>query len=236
MLQIIDIEKSYKKFKVLKGVNLSVKKGEIKALIGENGAGKSTIVDIICGVKSKDSGTLKINGIDLSNKKDFKKNKYIMGYMPQTFTMYNDLTVKENLEYVACVYGIKNYDQTINNILKLCFLEEKQDFLAQNLSGGYRQLLSLACSIIHNPKLLILDEPTGAMDPIFRKRFWASLKDLRQNGTTIFLITHYLEELLECDSFACLSGGKIVFDGSVKEFKKNNFINIEEILTKFKEV
>lgn len=232
MLEIKNIVKSYKSNQVLSDVNFLVKKGEIKALIGENGAGKSTLIEIICGVKKSDSGQILINGVDISNKKQKHKIKRNIGYMPQSFSLYQDLTVEENLGYVCAVYGIDEKTQ-IDRVLKLCFLEDKKHFLTQNLSGGYRQLVSMACAIVHSPSLLILDEPTSAMDPIFRKRFWGIVKNINKSGTTVLLITHHVEEILECDSFACLSGGKIVFDGKTKQFKKEGFINIEEILNKF---
>ena len=146
--------------------------------------------------------------------------------------MYQDLTVSENISYVCAVYGINEKDK-INNVIKLCYLDDVKDRVAGNLSGGYKQLLTMACAIVHDPKFLILDEPTSAMDPIFRKKFWNIIRRINREGTTILIITHYLEELLECDTFACLSDGHISYDGRVDEFKKSNFINIEEILKKF---
>lgn len=231
MLKITNLKKSYGKNEVLKGINLKVKKGEIKAIIGENSAGKTTLIEVLCGVKQKNSGEIIINNLNLNSKKDVKYLKRDLGYMPQYFCLYQDLTVEENIKYVCSVYGVDLLET--EKIIKLCFLEDKKNFLTQNLSGGYRQLLSMACAIVHKPKLLILDEPTSAMDPVFRRKFWKIVKQINKQGTTILLITHYLEELLECDSFACLSKGKIVFDGKVAEFKKSNFIDIEDILSKF---
>lgn len=235
MLKIENVFKSYKKLKVLKGVSFSVKENEIKGLIGVNGAGKSTLIEIICGVKRADKGNIFINNINTSNKKQNKKIKAFIGYMPQSFALFNDLTVKENLDYLCSVYKIKNKKRT-SEILQLCNLTEKQKVLAGNLSGGYKQLLSVAGALIHKPKLLILDEPTSAMDPLFRKEFWRIINRCKQSGVTVLLITHHMEELNECDSFVCLENGVIAIDASVKEFAKGQLIDIEKLLAKNKEV
>ena len=228
MLQIKDIYKSYKQNCVLKGVSFEVKDDEIKAIIGVNGAGKSTLIEIITNVKKADSGEVVINGININDKNSKNKVKNIFGYMPQSFCMFNDLTVRENLGYVAAVYGLEKTQ--IEKTIKMCGLESMQKTLAKNLSGGYKQLLSMAIAIIHSPKLLLLDEPTSAMDPIFRRKFWDIVHKYKKNGSMVLIITHYLEELLECDSFVCLSDGKVCFDGSVSTFKEKGFINIEKVL------
>lgn len=234
MLKVVDLEKSYKKNNVLKKVSFELKTGKTCALIGENGAGKSTLIEIICGVKKMDKGGVFLDGLDLSNKKNAKKAKFLFGYMPQHFSLYHDLTVKENLIYVASIYSIKDKNR-VKETIGECFLSNVENTLAGNLSGGYKQLLSMAAAILHNPKFLILDEPSSAMDPIFRKKFWKIISKLNSQGVTVLIITHYLEELLECEDFMCLSKGKIVYAGKVDEFKKENFINIEAILNKFKE-
>ncbi len=228
MLRIENVFKNYGKLEVLKGVSFNVKEGEIKALIGVNGAGKTTLIELICGVKPFDFGKIYLQDNDISNKSKRKFLKKLIGYMPQTFSLFNDLTVKENLGYLCSVYNLPV--NKANEIINLCNLQNHRDILAKNLSGGYRQLLSLSSAIIHSPKILILDEPTSAMDPIFRRKFWEIIDYCRENGMTIFVITHFLEELLECDSFICLSQGEIKFDGKVKDFKKNGFIDIKKIV------
>ena len=117
--------------------------------------------------------------------------------------------------------------------MQICKLVDYKDKLAQTLSGGYKQLLSYACAIIHKPKLVILDEPTSAMDPVFRKEFWKVVKSVKDGGASVLIITHFLEELMECDSFACLAQGKICYDGKVKDFYNKGFIDIEQILKKY---
>lgn len=231
MLKIIDLHKSYKNFEVLKGVDFSIKKGEIKALIGVNGSGKSTLIECICGVKKVNSGEIILNNISIHDKKSRVKYKHSLGYMPQQFGLFLDLTVKENLEYMCSVFGL-DYS-SIDEVLELCNLTELKNRLAENLSGGYRQLLSCACAIIHKPSLIILDEPSSAMDPIFRKQFWGIIKKAKDWGCTVLIITHFLEELLNCDTFAVLSEGKITCDGEVKEFLNNGFVDINQILEKY---
>jgi ABC-2 type transport system ATP-binding protein len=232
MLRIKNVYKSYKDKNVLKGVSFYVQKGEIKGLVGVNGAGKSTLIEIICGVKSYDCGEIFINGFDTSDKKSKKKIKEVIGYMPQSFSLFNDLTVEENLGYLCAIYNLDIF--RADEIIDLCGLKEHRKVLARNLSGGYRQLLSMAGAIIHSPKLLILDEPTSAMDPVFRRKFWEIVKQCHKNGElTVLVITHYMEELVECDNFVCLANGKVSFDGSLSEYKKDGMLNIEQILNKY---
>lgn len=233
MLKIKNLCKKYGKREVLKQLSMNIEKGEIVALIGVNGSGKSTLIELICGVKKFDSGEIFINGTSLEDKKGLNKIRFEFGYMPQHFSLFNDLTVRENLEYMQSVYLVAN-NSRIDDILKLCFLEDKQTMLAKNLSGGYKQLLSLASSLLHQPKLLILDEPTSAMDPLFRKQFWSVIHKLNKEGTTIFVTTHHMEEIFECQRLDCLANGKIVFSEKVEElFGQGKSTTIEEILKKY---
>lgn len=230
MLKITNLKKSYKDKVILDDVTFEIKKGDIVALVGINGSGKSTMLEIICGVKPKDSGTIIINDKDISNKKTLKEIKSIVGYMPQSFGLFNDLTVKENLEYLCAIYNLKK-EEIVDNLIKECFLSDKRDYLAQTLSGGYKQLLSLAGSIIHKPKFLILDEPTSAMDPLFRKQFWSIINKLNKSGTTILVTTHYLEEINNCKYLLCLANHKIIHHVPVKDmFENGKFYSIEEVL------
>ena len=198
MLKIENVCKSYKNRSVLKGVTMQIEDGEVRGLIGVNGAGKTTLIECICGVKNVDSGEIWVDGINIKDKKSKMKYQKNIGYMPQAFSLFNDLTVRENLEYLCAVYGILDgADKTI----ELCGLRMYENVIAQNLSGGYKQLLSLASAIVHSPKFLILDEPTAAMDPLFRRKFWEIVSKCKENGVTILIITHYMEELLECAKY-----------------------------------
>lgn len=231
MLKINNLVKRIKNKVVINNLNLSVAKGEIKSLIGLNGAGKTTLTEIICNVSSFDEGQILIDNVDLTNKKRKKLIKHIIGYVPQNFSLFPDLTVVENLEYIQNIFGENNCIK-LKDVLTLCNLNGKENALAQNLSGGYKQFLSMACALIHNPKFLILDEPTSAMDPIFRRKFWDILLNEKSKGKTILLITHHLEELLKCDSFALMQNGRIIFEEQVKSIQRNNFQDFEDLLIK----
>jgi ABC-2 type transport system ATP-binding protein len=228
MLKVENLHKSFKKKEVLRGISFNVKPGEIKALIGVNGAGKSTLIECICGVKDFEMGEILVDGISIADKKRKKLIKQSLGYMTQSFSLFNDLTVEENLGYLCAVYDIDK--SNVKRVVELCELTSHRKHLAKNLSGGYKQLLSMASAIIHSPKFLILDEPTASMDPIFRKRFWWIVNKCKEQGITALVITHYMEELAECDSFICLSNGKVAFDGTLKDYKKKGPISIENIL------
>ena len=229
MLKINEVFKSFKEKKVLKGVSLSVKKGEIKGLIGVNGAGKSTLIECICGIKTCGAGEILVNGINVLDKKNKNAIKYCIGYVPQRFRLFNDLTVEENLKYLCAIYKKDEIDCT-ERVINICHLNGYRKVLAKNLSGGYKQLLSMAGAIIHSPQFLILDEPTSSMDPVFRREFWQIVNDCKEKGVTVLVVTHYMEELVECDSFACLANGKVAFDGSVSEYKKEGLLDIENLL------
>ena len=215
MLRVVDLHKYYGNDRILAGVDLHVRKGEIKGLIGVNGAGKTTLIECVCGVKPLTSGKVYIKDQDISKTSARNAVKPLIGYMPQAFGMFNDLTTEENLSYLCAVYGIEK--PRLEDVIKECFLEKERKVLACNLSGGYRKLLSMACALIHRPELLILDEPTVAMDPIFRERFREIVKKEKEKGRTILFITHYFEELRDCDTFACLSDGRIVYEGAVSD-------------------
>lgn len=232
MLKIKNLFKSYGKVRVLKGVSLHAKKGTIKGLIGTNGSGKSTLIECVCGIKSFDSGEILINNIPISEKQTRNQVKHTFGFMPQNFSLFHDLTVEENLKYLSAVYNLKD-DKRIAEVIKLCHLENHSKTLARNLSGGYRQLLSMAGAILHDPQFLLLDEPTASMDPLFRKKFWDVVKDFKRGDRTVLIVTHYMEELVECDDFACLSNGNVAFEGSVQEFKKEGLLDIESLLKKY---
>ena len=231
MLEVKGVQKTFGKKKVLQGVDLTVEDGEIKGLIGINGAGKSTLIECVCGTKKPDSGEIYIDHKNVLNRKGRKEVKSLIGYMPQTFRMFNDLTVEENLRYLCAVYGLPV--EKSGDVMECCRIADAAKVLAGNLSGGYRQLLSMASALLHSPKFLILDEPTAAMDPIFRRQFWDILREYRKNDATILVITHYLEELVECDSFVCLANGKAAFNGTLAEFKQDGLLNIEQILNKY---
>ena len=205
---IWDITKSYGKTKALDGVSFSVDEGELFGLIGPDGAGKSTLFKILATLLLPDSGKAEMTGLDVV--KDYRKLRTEIGYMPEKFSLYQDLTVKENLEFFASLFGVSvktNFD-LIAPIYKQ--LEQFPNRLAGNLSGGMKQKLALSCALIHRPKVLLLDEPTTGVDAVSRSEFWDMLSDLRKHGITILVSTSYMDEAKLCERIAMINNGRIL--------------------------
>jgi len=215
-VSINNVSKSYGKLVALDEVGFNVNKGEIFGLIGPDGAGKSTLFKIISTLILPDSGNVKIDNLDTN--KDYKKIRQILGYMPQSFSLYMDLTVEENLNFFADVFNVKveeNYF-LIKDIFKQ--LQDFKNFTAASLSGGMKQKLALSCALIHQPKLLLLDEPTFGVDPISRFDFWQNLKQLKEQfGLTIIVSTAYMDEAELCDRIAFLHKGKLMALGTPQQ-------------------
>lgn len=225
MLEIKNLEKSYGKFKAVNGVNLNIEKGEIFGFVGPNGAGKTTTMRIVAGLLSADSGEVYVDGIDGIN--DNKKLKEKIGYMPDFFGVYDNLKTIEYLEFYASIYGIvgKEAEKLCMDLLELVNLQDKAEFYVDGLSRGMKQRLCLARSLVHNPELLILDEPASGMDPRARYEMKSILKNLKDMGKTILISSHILPELAElCTTIGIIERGKIVITGSVEDimYKMNN--------------
>ncbi len=225
MLEVKNLSLSFKKKQVLKGVTFSLKKGEIVSLIGLNGAGKTTLLECLMGIKKPASGEIIFDNQKDKSLKDIKRS---LGYMPQAFRLYNDLTVLDNLKYVAAIYGVVRMQ--IDKIIEACGLGEMKNVMAERLSGGYRQLLQLAVCFLHRPSLAVLDEPTAAMDPLFRRKFWDIVHKFNASGVTILVISHHIEDVMEAGRVLCLSKGEIVIDEPVEKLTKNSKLNMEKIL------
>jgi ABC-2 type transport system ATP-binding protein len=218
MLEIKDLHKKYGKFYAVNGLNLSIPEGEIFGFVGPNGAGKSTTMKIICGLLTATSGEITVDGVDALRHNNKIKEK--IGYMPDFFGVYDDLKVDEYLDFYASVYKVKdtNKSKMITDLLELVDLGHKRDAYVDNLSRGMKQRLCLARSLIHNPKLLILDEPASGLDPRARVEMKAILRNLKDMGKTILISSHILSELAEmCTSIGIIDSGKIVISGTVSE-------------------
>ena len=218
MLLIKDLEKSYGKFKALNKLNLDIKQGEIFGFIGPNGAGKSTTMKIVSGLLTPDDGEVYVDGIDAI--KNNKKLKEKIGYMPDFFGVYDNLKAYEYLEFYGSIYGIngKEIKDLSMDLLELVNLENKYEAYVDGLSRGMKQRLCLARCLIHNPQLLILDEPASGMDPRARFEMKNILKNLKDMGKTIIVSSHILSELGEiCTNIGIVESGRMVCQGTVED-------------------
>lgn len=218
MLQIEGLHKVYGKFHALNGLNLQIKQGELFGLVGPNGAGKTTSMKIIAGLLKADSGEVFIDGNNAL--KNYNKLKEMVGYMPDFFGVYDNLKVIEYLEFYASAYGIegKKNKAVCLEMLDLVQLADKSDSYVDQLSRGMKQKLCLARALVHDPKLLILDEPASGMDPNSRFEFKQIIKQLREQGKTIIISSHILTELSEfCTSIGMVEKGKVVMQGNMED-------------------
>ncbi|RPI18336.1 MAG: ABC transporter ATP-binding protein [Ignavibacteriae bacterium] len=220
-IEVRNLTKKYGKFTSVDSINFEVKEGEVFGFLGANGAGKSTTIKMLCGILEPTSGDASVGGFSV--KKEPDKIKRIIGYMSQKFSLYNDLTVNENINFFGGMYGLENsrMDERKKWVIKIANLEGKENTLAKQLSGGFKQRLALGCAVIHEPEIVFLDEPTGGVDPISRRNFWDLINDLSQRGTTVFVTTHYLDEAEYCNRIMMINAGKIIAGGSPKELKTN---------------
>jgi len=230
-IEIKNLTKRFGKFTSVDNISFDVTEGEVFGFIGANGAGKSTTIKMLCGILEPTSGDAIVGGYSIQKETDMVKRN--IGYMSQKFSLYGDLTVEENINFFGSVYGLKNekFKDRKSWVLKIAELEDRKTSLTQTLSTGYKQRLALGCAVIHEPKIVFLDEPTGGVDPISRKNFWDLINDLSLRGITVFVTTHYLDEAEFCNRIMMIDSGKIIAGGSpdmLKEkFLTNHIIEIE---------
>ncbi len=241
-IEIINLTKKFDKFIAVNNVSFNVKKGDVFGFLGPNGSGKTTVIRMIMGLISPTSGTGKVLGYDIS--KENEKIRSHIGYMSQKFSLYEDLTVDENLDFYAGVYCVAKdkIKKKKNEILEMADLVGKENMITSKLSGGWKQRLALGCSIIHEPDILLLDEPTGGVDPIARRQFWDIIYDLSKKGVTILVTTHYMDEAEHCNSIGFLYYGNIlsldtpnamkekIIEGDIVEVKTNDTLKSIELL------
>ena len=207
MIKIVSLYKKFNNLNVLDDINLEIENGKIFGLIGPDGAGKTTLLRILAGIMTLAKGDV------LFGKKSIIRNteeiKSLIGYMPQKFSLYGDLTVIENLNFYADIYLVSGDERknTIARLLDFSNLSPFKSRLADKLSGGMKQKLGLACSLVHKPELLLLDEPTNGVDPLSRREFWDILKDLKNQGVTIIISTPYMDEAAKCDAIGLIDKG-----------------------------
>lgn len=231
-----NLTKKFDGFTAVDKMNLQIPKGRIYGLLGPNGAGKSTAIRMLCGVITPTEGRGSVFGLDVY--KEAEKIKQNIGYMSQKFSLYEDLTVMENLNFYANIYSIpkKVKNERIIDIINMAGLEGKEKSMTKTLSGGWKQRLALGCCLMHKPKLLILDEPTAAVDPVSRRIFWQIIYKLTKEGITVLVTTHYMDEAESCDQVAFLFGGKIIGRGAPKKIIQERKVkNLEDVFISFVE-
>ncbi len=214
-----ELSKHFGAFKAVDRVTLSVQEGEIFGFLGANGAGKSTTIRMLCGLLRPTSGTALVLGTDVAKDPEGVKRK--IGYMSQRFSLYDDLTVAQNLRFFGGVYGLagKAARERQAWALRMAGLEGKEGRLTGELPGGWKQRLALACAVLHEPRVVFLDEPTSGVDPISRRRFWRLIDEMSAAGVTVFVTTHYLDEAEYCHRLALIHAGRLVALGTVSELK-----------------
>jgi ABC-2 type transport system ATP-binding protein len=241
-IEIKNLTKIFGDFTAVNNVSFNVKKGDVFGFLGPNGSGKTTVIRMIMGLISPTSGTGKVLGYDVSTENE--KIRSHIGYMSQKFSLYEDLTVEENLDFYAGVYNVQKdkIKEKKKEILEMADLIGRKNMITSNLSGGWKQRLALGCSIIHDPEILLLDEPTGGVDPIARRQFWDVIYDLSKKGVTILVTTHYMDEAEHCNSIGFLYYGNIlsldtpnamkekIIEGDIVEIKTDKTLKTIELL------
>lgn len=215
IVDVHGLNKSFEGKPAVINLSLQIKKGEIFGFLGPNGSGKTTTIRMMCGLLTPDSGQGKCLGYDIITQS--REIKQRVGYVPQAFSLYQDLTVRENLEFISRVYQVKDASMRVKKIMQELGLEAYQSLLAGKLSGGWKQRLSLAAALIHDPKLLLLDEPTAGVDPKARRAFWDEINTLTAQGMSVLVSTHYMDEAERCNRLSYIINGHLMAQGTVTE-------------------
>jgi ABC-2 type transport system ATP-binding protein len=215
VIDVHDLHKNYGARKVVDGLTLAVAAGEICGFLGANGSGKTTTIRILCGLVRPDGGGGTCLGFDIIRQAPLIRRQ--IGYMTQRFSFYDDLTVSENLDFVAAIYELDSRREAVKAIMVRMDLSDRADQLAGELSGGWKQRLALAACVLHKPRLLLLDEPTAGVDAKARRAFWDLIHDMAADGLTVLVSTHYMDEAERCGRIVYLSDGKIVVQGTPDE-------------------
>jgi ABC-2 type transport system ATP-binding protein len=220
-IDVRGLSRRFGSFVAVDNVSFAVKPGEIFGFLGANGAGKSTTIRMLCGLLRPSSGTALVGGVDVSRDPEGVKRR--IGYMSQKFSLYEALTVNQNITFFGGIYGLdrERLEQRRKFVLEMAGLEGRSATLTRELPGGWRQRLALGCAILHEPSIVFLDEPTGGVDPLSRRKFWDLISDLSSRGTTVLVTTHHLDEAEHCHRLAIIQAGKLAAIGTAGELKQS---------------
>lgn len=238
-VDVKDLRRTFGDFVAVDNISLSVKKGEIFGFLGPNGAGKSTTIRMLCGLLMPTGGTGTVGGFDINKESELIKK--VIGYMSQKFSLYDSLTVEENINFFGGIYNVPRAKKEERRewVLDMAGLTEARNTLTRNLATGFKQRLALGCAILHEPRIIFLDEPTSGVDPISRRNFWDLINEMSQAGTTVFVTTHYMDEADYCDRLALIYKGKIIAEGTPSELRKKYMtrdvleINVDRVVEAF---
>jgi ABC-2 type transport system ATP-binding protein len=214
-IDVHDLNKRFGAKHVVRDLTLQVETGEIFGFLGPNGSGKTTSIRMLCGLLTPDSGSGTCLGHDVVRETAAIKRE--VGYMTQRFSLWEDLTLRENLDFIGRMYGMRGRDKAVSRTLERLGLTQRSDELAGTLSGGWKQRLALAACMLHEPKLLLLDEPTAGVDPRARREFWEEIHDLAASGITVLVSTHYMDEAERCHRLGYIAYGSLLASGTAEE-------------------
>ena len=220
VIDVRGITKAFSGKVVVNGLDMRVERGEIFGFLGPNGSGKTTFIRMLCGLLSPDAGEGTCLGLDV--RRDAARIKEQVGYMSQRFSLYEDLTVRENLDFVARMYGLPRRDEAVGAMLERMGLNRFEGQLAGRLSGGWKQRLALSACMLHEPRLLLLDEPTAGVDPGARRDFWDQVHALAAQGVTSLISTHYMDEAERCHRLAYIAYGDLLAQGSAEDLVRDS--------------
>ena len=233
VIQVKNLVKTFGNFTAVNNLTFDVKKGEIFGFLGANGAGKTTAMKILCGIQMPTSGDVTIAGMNL--KTDREKIKLKIGYMSQKFSLYEDLTVKENFRFFGGIYKMsrKQIHESTEKLLLRLDMMEQLNTVVRSLPIGWKQKLAFTIANMHNPEIVFLDEPTGGVDPLTRRRFWEMIYDAAEAGITVFVTTHYMDEAEYCNRACIMNEGKIVALDTPQKLKEDyNALSMDEVFLK----
>jgi ABC-2 type transport system ATP-binding protein len=219
-ISVRELTRKFGNFVAVNRITFDVNRGEIFGFLGANGAGKSTAIRMMCGLLTPTAGTATVDGVDVSTRPEEVKRR--IGYMSQKFSLYEALTVEQNIRFFGALYGLSDGRVAARKqfVLEMAGLQGREHTRARDLAGGWRQRLALGCAILHEPRIVFLDEPTGGVDPISRRQFWRLIEALSRDGVTILVTTHYLDEAEHCHRIAIVNAGQLAAIGTSSELKR----------------